>query len=193
LRNNKSLASGFLPFWNPTMLEIFNVGTTWVNPSFLNLIDKVLNRNIATVLDKRKIPFGDMSSLVSVFGELKKEGSDAFEIQKNPGSVLQHVHASFLLIALKDQFVQVISESSLQFLIADNPIGKPYETALVSGTLEQWRTDIINGCSANADFAFTTFCNKVVLSLEKAGLVRLFDLYSKVSQKDGTFQLTLKE
>jgi len=174
------------------MLELFLTTKIGIEPNFLNLVEKLTGRNVGKILDRRNMAFGSLGSMVSVLGELKTEDSDAVAVQRNPGSVLRHLSIAFMLIVLEDKLVDILSESCLNFLIVDNVVGKPYATAYVSGTIEQWRTDVINGCSPQASYTFRIFTTKVLHCLEVADLGHLFDMFSKSQSKDGTLLLTHK-
>jgi hypothetical protein len=172
------------------MIEIFLIAETKIDQSFLALAQKVIHRSISIELDRKNMPFGDLASYISILGEAHEAGSDPIVSQREAGCLLQHISISFLVVSTKEALYEIATQTSLSFLTVE--CNEVYETAIVSGTLEQLRTEIINGCSTTASLPNRYFANKTLILLEKAGLGRVFDTFSKKVSKDGTFLLTYK-
>lgn len=174
------------------MIEIFPMSQTKIQTAFLNTAEKILHRSIVIGLDRKNIPFGDLASYISILGEIHAEDSDPIKTQREAGHLLQHISLSFLVISTKEGLYEIATQTALSVLTGEQEPGSVYETAIVTGTLEQWRTEIINGCSETANQNHRLFANKILTWIDNAGLGRVFDNFSKRRAKDGTLLLTYK-
>ena len=107
----------------------------------------------------------------------------------NLGSLLRHEHYTYLLKCPKERDrIAIIEECNLHFTTSCDE-----EFVIVSGTLQQWLTAFIAGCSETALEPFRHFTNLVLMDMETKELGQLWVNYSKVPLKDKTFKLLEKK
>ena len=107
----------------------------------------------------------------------------------NLGSLLKHEHYTYMLHVPKERDrIEIIEESNLDFTTSDDE-----EYVIVSGTLQQWLTAFIAGCSESALESYRQFTNLVLLDMEKREMGQLWVNYSKVPMKGNTFKLLEKK
>lgn len=172
------------------MLELIPFSQTQVNHNILTLVQKILNRSITASLDKKGIEFKDLGSVISALEEFQYEDTDAYKAQREGGRSLRHLSVSFLLVTNKETLYEIGVETNLS--IIDSIIDNSNMIAVVSGTLEQWRTTIINGCTELASSVVQQFSTKALQQFEKLGLQRVFEAYFKRYLSDGTLRIGLK-
>jgi len=172
------------------MLNIFLVAKTEIDSGFLQLTNKILRRSLTNELDKYGIKWGNLGSYISALGEMQNESSNPTETQREAGVLLQHVSISFLVVTTKEALFEIGTQATISIVQAQPEA--VMSVSIMTGTLEQWRTIILNGCTDRASIIFRLFATKILNELEAIGLGRIFENYSKRVSKDGNLLLTLK-
>ena len=156
--------------------------------NLLFLCKSFLNRSISAGLDKQNRPVKDAAGYICLLDEFAAPGSEpSFSLQE-AGSLLKHLHYSFLVAVMKRDYVRLLEVTGLHFTVSeDMPEGNVL--AVVSGNLSEIRTCIINLSTTRASVPERHFVNKILEQLDLQGLGQLFAAYSRAKERDGTVLL----
>jgi len=168
------------------MVSVEPVARTQVDwQKFLLVAKQLLGRSVTASLDARNQPVGDPASWLASLAELRQEGSDPVAVLRSPGSLLRHLSYSFLVVADREFLYELATSCDLR-------IEGDQQLAVVSGSVEQWRTTIVNGSTGRESRDMRMFCDKCLLHFERDGLGLLWSSYQKSLTPDGTFKLLEK-
>ena len=172
------------------MIHVIPIAKTDVDwNAYLQIARKVLGRSITRSLDSANRPVKGPDGFIATLGEVINEGSNAGTVMANAGSLLRHFTYTFLCVMPNDVLWDVMEETDL--VITSVPLGMN-RLAIITGTLHEWRTAIIDECSEAATQGLRLFLNQVLFHLEKEGLNTIWFMYRKVPQPDQTFALEHK-
>lgn len=164
-------------------MQVRFFGKTQVDlKSFLAVVKHKLGR--ALKVDDQRYPLDHPLCYLLTLTDFKDVPSDI----GNLGALLKHEHHTFIMTCTEREMTEVVLEAALAITITPDK-----ELAILSGTLEQWRTTIINGSSESALDSVRIFANSVLLEFERMGLKSLWTNYTKGYLKDGTFKLIEKK
>lgn len=157
---------------------------------FLAVTAKALGYSPAKASDQTTRRLSDFERFLSILACY--ENPDAInrpvgETISNSASLCAHLHFSFLYAASHDTIFESMSCTRLQHVVARGITG--VQLAYVSGTLDEWKTAIIECCTLAASFHVRSLYGKVLLALEKAGVIIPLSDYKKRSSNDGSFYL----
>lgn len=169
------------------MIEVTIAAQTKFNQEVLFIVQRLLGRSMTQQLDAKSLDFGTLASYVSAYEEFREEGTDPLKAQREAGISLQHISLTFLVVGSHEEIAIITGESRVAFMRGESY--SQHTFAFASATLEDWRTVIINGCKETASAQLRLFASKIFVAIEKAGLTRIFDQYSRKYHNDGTFLL----
>lgn len=163
-------------------MQVRFFGKTQVDlKSFLAVVKHKLGKKLK--VDEQRYPLDHPLCYLLTLTDFKDVPSDI----GNLGALLKHEHHTMIISCTSREMTEIVLDADLSVTITpDN------ELAIISGTLEQWRTTILNGSSESALDSVRQFANLVLLEFEKLGLKSLWTNYSKGYLKDGTFKLIEK-
>lgn len=159
---------------------IVPLAQTQVDWDRLLSLDLPITRSIDAA---NKIP-GDFVSYIGVLGEMQHPGSHLYAVLQQPGSLLRHLFFSFLIFTDESDLTYIGMNSQLGVTVCEtNFVG------VVSGTLETWRTAVINLCHTGSPINVREIFNAILEKFEIVGLHRIWFDFEKRSLDDGTFKL----
>lgn len=160
-------------------------------PNFLKATMDSTGRSATRSLDQAKIKPDSLYAYLCAMGEMRKPNSTPLEVARDPGLILQHISYGFLVAAPKQLFFEVLESSDLSVMIT-NTVRKDLKLGVITGTLEEWRSAIINGASRHSSDNLRKFADHCLKFLEKEGFGQIWNGYTKVKQSDGTLLLERK-
>lgn len=155
--------------------------------TFLGASKEVLGRSLSKKLDAQGKDVTSVSGYLALLSALKNPDLDFNLILENPGSLLQHQFYVFLIACSRNTLNELLEETKLSIQSAESNSG--IMLAVISGTLEDWRSAIINICSEKTSFNLRLLFDKILLLFEQEGLSRLWSQYTKKTLPDKTFKL----
>ena len=168
------------------MVEVKPIARTAVDwQQFLIAAKELLGRSLTAELDARNMRTDDLAAYIASLGELESEGASPASILRAPGYLLGHVSYSFLVVTDRKLLYIVAATSDLRIVGTER-------CAVISGSLEVWRSAIINGCTGRESMDLRLLYDKCLLYFERDGLGQLWSNYQKVSEPDRTFRLLEK-
>jgi hypothetical protein len=155
--------------------------------SYLRVCNEVLGRSPANKLDSQWHTITDsVADFLATLKEIIAPGSLPFD---EAGALFDHVHFTFLLIATRSATYSIITTSRLDCTTV-NSQREDFNLSIISGTLAQWRTAVLNCCVDDIIFEVREFGTQVINYFEaqnlKLGL-------KKISMSDGTVRLLEKK
>lgn len=176
-----------------TMFQLIPIARTEVDFRLLiNSVNSALGRSPTATLDEQwhnlAINGGTnnpLSDYLALLKEINKPGSKPFD---DAGSLLEHVHLSFLLIATKGVTIKLINESRLSFNTVESR-HHDFHLSVVSGTLDRWRTALLNCCDADVEYEVRLFGSKILEFFEKFNIRQFVTSFAKIPMGDGTVRL----
>lgn len=174
----------------PVMLDVIPISMTAINWDVLLVtLKRHLGRSLTKSLDDKHMKVGDLSSFLVILAEMQDEGVDPNKILIDATYFLRHISSGFLITTSVFMFPELAFRTNLKITCAKIYNQGEY-TAIVTGSLEDWRSAIIN-CNDN-DLLRPLF-NKCLLNFEKIGLGQLWHYYQKIDVGDSTFKLIEKK
>lgn len=163
------------------MLTVIPVARTSVDWETLQKVSfAALGRPIMRPLDDRMISNRGVAEAIVAYGELQQEHADYLATLRDAGAILKHFSVSFLVACDdRDLIYEVAIEGDLKILDCDSD-----KLAIVSASLEQWRTSIINYASHRSTRTQRDFAGLVLLAFDKMGLGQLWANYSRSGGRD---------
>lgn len=126
------------------------------------------------------------TSLAGYLASLIREG-DPRKALRDVNYLLRHASMSFLILASDREMADVRCFTNLTLTCINEDL------TLATGTLEEWKTAVIDLSNPNYSSKTRYIMNCCLLFIEKAGLMEVFGNYSKQMQQDQTFILQRKE
>lgn len=157
---------------------------------FQQVSETTLKRNLFAQMDARSIMKRGLPEFIMALGELISPGDNPTTHLSNPGYLLRIVHISIIVICDESIGNDIAKYTDLDVMDFET-IRKDVVLAVISGTLQQWRTSIINCLTEKEDDPLREFFSQSLLLFEKMGLGKLWENYTQTSTTNGT-QLTAK-
>jgi hypothetical protein len=169
------------------MLHLFMISQPMVNwDTLIQTATNTLGRSPTETLDHRRIGFKKkLPDFLSILKEITLPKSDPLN---NAGHLLEHMHFVFGVVTTRTTTLEILTHSRLAVstTIAKNP---DFYFTVISGTLNQWQTAIINCCVEGVSTEVRSFGTQVLNFLETQGLKSFMSPMTKVSMSDGTVRL----
>lgn len=172
------------------VMPITETKIDWNN--YLITLQKILQRSVTIQLDKHNMRPDNLAAYIVTLGTVLDSNLKPNEILSEGGSLLQHGSFGFLAILDTELLLEIIQTSDLHCTSIPSQT-KNIRLAILTGTLEQWRTSIINMCSPTADYELRAIFDMCMLHMEKSGLAPLWWNYQKHNLSDKTFALLEKQ
>ena len=169
----------------PVMTTIVN----WNN--LLQNINRCLGRSLTAHLDSAGMRLDGLPPIIAALGGIRQEGDKPQTILNDPGPLLKHINIGFLIVLKANTLMSLLEDGDL-VITSGETISDGIRASIVTGTLEQWRTTIINCCSRESSSELRAILDQVILHFEKMGLAQLWYEYQKRSLPDSTFYLEPK-
>jgi len=173
----------------PVILPIITPVVDW--EQFTRLTQSVLGRSTTRGLDAAGRSPGDLASFVSCLGEMQTPGCSPTSVLEEPGSLLRHLFFGFLIVCPNEDLQYVVLNSGLAAAVVSSA-ERGYSIALMTGSLEDWRTATICCCTDRSPQYVRMLFNQVMLHFEQIGLQRIWFGYRKSELVDKTFRLEHK-
>ncbi len=147
---------------------------------------QALGRSPTETLDHRRIGFKKkLPDLLSLLKEITLPKSDPLN---NAGHLMEHMHFAFGMVTTRTTTLEILTNSRLAVstTIAKNP---DFYFTVISGTLNQWQTAIMNCCIEGVSTEVRAFGTQVLNYFETIGLKSFMVPMTKVPMSDGTVRL----
>lgn len=164
------------------------IGQTVFNTSeFFRDLQTALGRSISTPIDAVKADPNCPASLLVAICEMLSEGRNYNKVLQNPGSATKHITFTYLALSSYDHCSEISQHTNLNChsVLARRGI----HLHLISGTLEQWRTAIINCNSEIVDYELRKLFNMFLSDFESRGFKDLWFGFTKKTLPDTTIKL----
>jgi hypothetical protein len=173
------------------MSQVIPISMTQVDwPSYLRFCIDTTGRSISRDLDAANVELKGPFAFIASLSSFKGDSIHPNNAVRGAGFLLRHFSFGFLVTCTEScrADIQSVSELSIDQGYHKDIGGE--QLYLMSGTLFQWRSTIIENLSKpNCNSEIREVLNKVILLLEQAGLVDLFSTFKKRAQRDDTFIL----
>lgn len=170
------------------MFQLIPIAQTTIDwNTYLSKFYEISGRSATTTLDTKGVEFKkSLANYLSTLKEIDNPGSDPIN---QAGVLLEHISLSFLLIATKKVTINVLIKSRLPGVISITK-HDDFDISIISGNLSQWRTAIINCCSADVSSSIRQFGSAIISHLEEIGLKPfVVGNLLQIEMSDGTFRL----
>lgn len=173
----------------PEIVPVITTDVDWA--ILLASCQTAMGRSLTTQLDNHRMRPDSIKAFIAAIGAFRLPDSSPSQILQNPGSLLNHAFYGFLIACDVDVHIELLEDSGLNVLSTDTQ-DRTIKLCLATGLLSQWRTAIINGCSAQSGKGLRLLLDKCLIHFESLGLGNIWSDYSKKTLKDSTFALVLK-
>lgn len=149
---------------------------------FLSVTHAALKRSMAAPLDKKSVTDRGMASAIASFGEFQAEHTDYTSVLRDAGSLLRHFSMSFLVMCDDEQLIlEIATEGDLKILLCE----ENNKLCIMTASLEGWRNTLINFATHRSTVVQRNFAGELLKSFDKLGLSRLWENFSRTSDKNG--------
>jgi hypothetical protein len=173
----------------PELTLIAGTAVDWNR--FVSNANCALGRSPTKELDRCELPAGTPSSYVAALAEFARPGSNPVTSLRDSDKVLDHLHYSFLAAVDRDTALAVLKQSSGLAVLAAEPT-KGRENLILTGSLRDWRTAVVEGCAPSACPDARVFYNAVWQLFDRMGFREAFGRCHRRDLKDTTFALEAK-
>lgn len=155
----------------------------------LAVADKLHGVNPAPVIDSANREFTEgAKALIRLTVLDNPEHRNALAAIRASAPVQAHLYYTFAALALVGCFEEaVLLNTGLAFTLVDHNFDKPL--FLMSGTLAQWRTAVLLGCSDVVSQGTRELFNKLYLNFERLGVAEIWSGHRRTNMRDSTFTL----
>ncbi len=169
------------------MFELFVLGKTEINwDKYLSMASACLKRNPTAGLDRQWIQLSkSLDNYLSTLKEIEFPGSDP---TTPAGSLLDHVQIVFGLVTSEALAKDIIMQCRVPYTIVDTAI-KGFSFTILSGTLSQWRTAILNCCVDSVSIEIRQFGSRIVQELKLLKVHNFIYDLREVPMGDGSIRL----
>jgi len=159
--------------------------TTLYTGEFLNATKQALGRGLLDAPDRAGLqsPLSDMLAVAALKGDVSPTASEC-------RGFLHLYHAGFLVMAPEFDLIGILEAASMPNITSPT-VKRGLAIAVVTGTLEQWKSAIIRGASRSSELEIRQTYNNVYLEFTRIGVSQAFDLKS-VDTQDSTVYLEQK-
>jgi len=133
---------------------------------FIGLSLTMLGYSPASKADASQRPLSDAERFLSCLAAMKDEHAP---VNLSP-HLLTHVSFSVLLVAGERDMLDILEYCSTMPFVATDTIARGVQTAVVTGTLAQWRDAVISGCQPDVEVGVRILFNKILAIFESANL-----------------------
>ncbi len=161
----------------PVLISLTPIGQTYIDWTMLQRVTQVaLKRSVTRILDSKNITARGMPEAIATYGEFQQQHVDYAFTLREAGSLLRHFSVSFLVLCgERDLLFQIAIDGDLKIL----DCGDSDKVSIVTATLEQWRTTIINYATHRATSHQREFSFYVLREFDKMGLGKILDGYAR--------------
>lgn len=152
---------------------------------FQSTCQKALKRNIFAQLDSKNIMKRDIASFIMTLGEFVDPGEDPTSHLSDPGYLLRTVHINVICIVDDAKIFGDLAQYTDLDVMSTHTIKKGVEIGIASGTLQQWRTSIINCLSERKDEPLREFFSNALMLFQQLQLGKLWERYTQTSTLTG--------
>lgn len=157
-----------------TVIPIAQTVIDWA--TLLRIVHAATGRSVTRPLDAKRIEARGTAEAIVALGEFQAEGVDYTSTLRHPGSLLRHFSLSFLAMSQNFDFVAELAfDGDLRILDCDG-CDKMF---ILTASLEQWRTTLINLATPRATKSQRFFAGQVLQAFDKMGLSQLWEDYSR--------------
>ena len=148
---------------------------------------KAFDRNLAEPADKAGFepPLKHMLCIAAIKDRTLRASAKAVV------PYLNMFHAGFLIAMDEMYAAEVLELAGLPCVMEESETTRGMMFAIISGSLEQWKSVLLRGCSQVASFEARTIFNKIFSEFKRIGISPAFETKQDTSQ-DGTFYLESK-
>lgn len=172
------------------MLNIIPISMTSIAwPQYLIAAKQALGHSITTQLDTAGMKTDSLAAFIATIGNIVDPDVKPSALLADAGALLRHVSFGFLAAVDTSLLMQVMEQTSLSITSVTLP-NHNTRLAVITGSLEEWRSAIINGCSVLSTYEYRAFLDVCMLHMEKHSLAPLWQFYHKETIADKTFILT---
>jgi hypothetical protein len=167
------------------MFVLHPLATTQISwEAFQRISFSILRRSVTSPLDARKITQRGIAESIVAYGEFQVEGSDYRKTLLDPGSLLKHFSISFLAASSSlEEVYEICFEGDLNVLMCESDT----PTCIITATLEQWRTTLINFTSGRSTSKQRQFATAALDVFDRLGLGILWENYTRAQSNQGLF------
>lgn len=173
------------------MLYVTPIASTAVDwQTYLKTVSESLGRSSTASLDNQwhEIKF-TLPEYLATLREIINPGSPPFEAV---GHLLSHLHQTFVVVATKSTIIELISTTRLHYSFSETA-HPDYYLLIISGTLTEWRTALLNCCTTDVNGDVRSFGTKAMEYFEKVGLRQMMAGLYKIPMADGSVRLIEKK
>lgn len=170
----------------PDITLIAGTAVDWQR--FVSEINCALSRSPTRELDKCEIPVGGPASYIAALAEFHKPGSNPVTAIKDSDKALAHLSFTFLVSVDQAVAMAILKQSVGLTVLAAEP-SKGRENLILTGSLRDWRTATVEGCSPSGSQEARIFYNALWNVFDKMGFREAFARYIRRELKDTTFAL----
>jgi hypothetical protein len=153
---------------------------------YLRTATEALGRSPTATLDEQRHQFTrSLPDYIATLKEVELKGGNPH----SPGGVqLEHIHQGFMLIASRQATYSIVMKSRVAASTAMS-IHDDFNLTILSGTLGQWRSAILNCCVDEVSFDVRSFGMELLIYFDSVGLKRYMLDAIQVQLGDGTVRL----
>lgn len=162
-------------------------------PQFLHVANQAIGYDPARAIDSTSRSLSDYEKFISAISCFHDDANikrPVSEVVADSASICSHLNFSMLFAADRETIFKSMERSGLAHTVADNLTGA--QLAIVSGTLQQWKTATLECCTQDASYNLRLLYDKVLVIFESNGLKLVWNNIRKKSMKDQTFYLEAK-
>lgn len=167
----------------PDAVLITKPDVSW--DTLFTLFQKFTGRALTKTVDVKKLNPRELRNFMIELAEFKTNTFNPDSILRNPGNISDHISLSFLIICDNELRIQL----SENFKILSTETKDRSLLCIVSGSLTEWRSGVINCCSDLATYNLRLLFDKIYIQLDQLGLGLLWSEYRKKTLPDKTFYL----
>lgn len=169
------------------MLHIYIISIPSINwKEFLEYTSQSIKRNPLETMDNKGIKFTKkLPDFLSIMKEIANPKSNPLN---NAGFLLEHLSFIFGVTATKSTIWNIITNTRLAATttVCSQP---EFAYAIISGTLMQWQTTILNCCHEDMNSELRIFGDKALDLFESMGLKMFMQTMTRSPLPDGTIKL----
>ena len=173
----------------PEITLVAGTATDW--PRFVSAVNATLGRSPTRELDNCGMTVGSPGTYLAALAEFQKAGSNPLTAVREADRTLEHLSLTFLCAVDTPTALAVLKASYGLAVLGCEP-SRGRDNFLLSGSLRNWRTAVVENCTPGADPQARAFFNSVWSTLDRLGFRDLFARYQRKDLKDTTFALEQK-
>lgn len=170
----------------PEITLVAGTAVDW--PRFVSAVNTALGRSPTRELDNCGLKVGSPATYIASLGEFTKPGTNPITVLKDADRLLAHVNLTFLVAVDRDTALSLLKHSLGLSVLSSEP-SRGRENLLITASLRDWRTAVLEACTPNSDPDVRTFFNSVWKVLDGLGFRDIFHRYQRKDLKDYSFAL----